>query len=83
MPLCTNVHEIWASFLVVSDETVSLCGHRCAQADLMAAKDQHKTSAAELLATQQYISQLHGSCDFLLVTLRVLERFGGVHVYRD
>jgi len=36
------------------------------EADLMAAKDQHKTSAAELLATQQYISQLHGSCDFLL-----------------
>merc|ERR1719247_3709657 len=36
------------------------------EADLMVAKDQHKTSAAELLATQQYISQLHGSCDFLL-----------------
>jgi len=36
------------------------------EADLMGAKDQHKTSAAELLATQQYISQLHGSCDFLL-----------------
>jgi len=36
------------------------------EADLMAAKDQKKTKAAELLATQQYIAQLHGSCDFLL-----------------
>merc|ERR1719240_310591 len=36
------------------------------EADLMAAKDQKKTKVAELMATQEYISQLHGSCDFLL-----------------
>merc|ERR1719453_2671890 len=36
------------------------------EADLMAAKDQKETSTKELLATEQYIAQLHGSCDFLL-----------------
>merc|ERR1719243_75697 len=36
------------------------------EADLMGAKDLKKTKAAELMATQEYIMQLHGSCDFLL-----------------
>jgi len=36
------------------------------EADLMAAKDAKKMNAADLLATREYISQLHGSCDFLL-----------------
>merc|ERR1719326_2357477 len=36
------------------------------EADLMAAKDLRKTKVAELLATQEYITQLHGSCDFLV-----------------
>merc|ERR1719240_1490333 len=36
------------------------------EADLMAAKDQKETSEKELLATHEYIAQLHGSCDFLI-----------------
>jgi len=36
------------------------------EADLMGAKDLKKTKAAELMATQEYIMQLHGSCDFLV-----------------
>jgi len=36
------------------------------EADLMGAKDLKKTKTAEMLATQEYIQQLHGSCDFLL-----------------
>merc|ERR1719408_1146107 len=36
------------------------------EADLMGAKDLRKTKVAELMATQEYITQLHGSCDFLL-----------------
>jgi len=35
------------------------------EADLMAAKDQHASSTKELMATQEYVSDLHGSCDFL------------------
>jgi len=36
------------------------------EADLMGAKDLTKQKKAELLATREYIAQLHGSCDFLL-----------------
>jgi hypothetical protein len=36
------------------------------EADLMGAKDLKKTKASELMATQEYIMQLHGSCDFLV-----------------
>merc|ERR1719197_354870 len=36
------------------------------EADLMAARDIKKTKATELMATQEYIHQLHGSCDFLV-----------------
>merc|ERR1719473_2572423 len=36
------------------------------EADLMGAKDIRKTKVAELVATQEYITQLHGSCDFLI-----------------
>jgi len=36
------------------------------EADLMGAKDLKKTKASELMATQEYIMQLHGSCDFLM-----------------
>jgi len=36
------------------------------EADLMGAKDSSKQRKADLLATRQYIAQLHGSCDFLL-----------------
>ena len=36
------------------------------EADLMGAKDLKKSKTAEFMATQEYITQLHGSCDFLL-----------------
>jgi len=36
------------------------------EADVMAAKDLQKRKTTELLATREYIQQLHGSCDFLL-----------------
>jgi len=36
------------------------------EADLMAAKDQKITSTKELTATQEYIANLHGSCDFIV-----------------
>jgi len=36
------------------------------EADLMGAKDIRKTKVSELVATQEYIVQLHGSCDFLM-----------------
>merc|ERR1719230_802826 len=36
------------------------------EADLMGAKDLRKTKVSELVATQEYIVQLHGSCDFLI-----------------
>merc|ERR1719326_2574694 len=36
------------------------------EADLMAAKDIKKEKSDELYATEEYIVQLHGSCDFLM-----------------
>ena len=36
------------------------------EADLMGAKDLKGQKSAELMATQEYIHQLHGSCDFLV-----------------
>merc|ERR1719321_1247527 len=36
------------------------------EADVMASKDLQKRKTTELLATREYIQQLHGSCDFLL-----------------
>merc|ERR1719408_328922 len=36
------------------------------EADHSAAKDIRKTKLSELMATQEYIQQLHGSCDFLV-----------------
>jgi len=36
------------------------------EADLMGAKDLRKSKLAEMMATQEYITQLHGSCDFLI-----------------
>jgi len=36
------------------------------EADLMAAKDIKKEKSDELYATEEYIMQLHGSCDFLM-----------------
>merc|ERR1719420_2503187 len=36
------------------------------EADLMGAKDIKKTKGEELYATEEYIDQLHGSCDFLM-----------------
>jgi len=36
------------------------------ETDLVTAKDAKKGKEAELLNTREYISQLHGSCDFLL-----------------
>jgi len=36
------------------------------EGDLQAAKDGHKSTAAELQALGEYIAQLHGSCDFLV-----------------
>jgi len=37
-----------------------------AEADKQSHEDGHAADSAELLATQQYISSLHGECDFLL-----------------
>jgi len=36
------------------------------EADLMGAKDIKKEKSDELYATEEYINQLHGSCDFLM-----------------
>jgi len=36
------------------------------EADLMGAKDLKGTKTTELMSTQEYISQLHGSCDFMI-----------------
>merc|ERR1719359_1115808 len=36
------------------------------EGDLMGAKDLKVTKSKELVATQEYIHQLHGSCDFLV-----------------
>jgi chromosome segregation ATPase len=36
------------------------------EGNLMAAKDSKTAKASELMATQEYIVQLHGSCDFLV-----------------
>jgi hypothetical protein len=36
------------------------------EADVMGAEDLKGTKTAELVSTQEYVSQLHGSCDFMI-----------------
>merc|ERR1719398_364379 len=52
------------------------------QADLVKANDDKKSTTSELMATGEYLSSLHGECDWLLKNFGLRKEEIGAHGHR-